>query len=79
MSIMKKIITKPNAHYIKPKQNNLAYTSFENIWDLSSKRLVNRMTKKSKKVRGSKIRFFFKQIISQLLMSLDITEVIIFL
>ena len=42
----KKIITQSNSHQKKPKQNSLVYTSLEKIWDLSSMRLVNRLTEK---------------------------------
>ena len=58
MAIINKII-KSNSHQIKPKQNNLTYTSLEKVGDLFSMRLVNRTTKKSKEVRSSKIPFHF--------------------
>ena len=59
VAIINIIITKSNSHQIKPKRNNMTYTSLEKIGDLSSLRLVNRSIKKGNEVRSSKIRFRF--------------------
>ena len=58
MSIVKKIIEKSNLHQKKPKQNKITYTSLEKIRDLSSIRLANRLTVKSK-MQSTKIRLYF--------------------
>ena len=57
MSIIKKIITKSKSHQ-KNLNNNLTYTSLEKIWDLHLIRLVNRSTKKCKKVQEVQVSFF---------------------
>ena len=57
----------------KSQQNNFTYLSLAKIWDMFSMRLVIRSTENSKKLRISKISFYFwKQLIASFLMSLDI-------
>ena len=46
---IKKIITKSNSHQIKPKQNNLTYTSLEKTWFMSSMRKCSKWLKRSRK------------------------------
>ena len=45
MSMIKKFITKPKSHQIKPKQNNITYTSLKKMQDLSSMQLAKRSKK----------------------------------
>ena len=58
ISIFKKItITKPSWHQIKPKQNNLTYTSLEKICDLFSMQPGTGQQKKQERAKFKEVLF----------------------